>query len=137
MVGKEKDTNGRMKLLSLATHAWHFDGSYGNFTLIGPIMISASLLQLFTLTELLFAQRQERSEIRLLCEQGLVMCKDYKNRQMFYQPSTTWKFRKFRRFCWLTGECQCCSVSGALWFLQLCSHSCLQQRPVSVQYFIC
>jgi len=41
---EKKDTSGRMRLQLLAMHDWHFDGSYSNLTLIGLIMMSASLL---------------------------------------------------------------------------------------------
>lgn len=65
---EEKYTNRRMRLQSLATRDWHLDRIYENFTLIGPTMISASLLYLFTFVELLIVQKQERSELRLLGE---------------------------------------------------------------------
>lgn len=81
---EEKYATRRMRLQSLATSDWHFDGNYKNLTLIGPTMISASLLCLFTFPELLFVQKQEKSDLRLLCEKGLMMCKDYKIRQAFY-----------------------------------------------------
>lgn len=54
---EEKYTNRRMRLQSLATRDWHFDGSYENFTLIGLTTISASLLYLFTFQELLSVQK--------------------------------------------------------------------------------
>lgn len=124
-----------MRLQSLATSDWHFDGNYKNLTLIGPTMISASLLCLFTFPELLFVQKQEKSDLRLLCEQGLMMCKDYKIRQAFYQLSCSWKFRMLKKFCWQNWKSWWCSVSVVVWFLPH-SQTCLQQRTADLQHLL-